>query len=176
MIAAPASANRQTAGAPASQAPEGGARESFRERLYRQPGEELVPARIARREQQAAEAARVVEPQAASRVEHEVEVIVRERRRSGVEDAQAAGHPEMQDQRSGIRPDEQVLGAAAHGTDACAGEPRRQRPRDAPAQAPFPHLERADPPADEPGLDAPARRLYLRQLRHPMRPGLRTGF
>jgi hypothetical protein len=42
-----------------------------------------------------------------------------------------------------------------------AGELRRQAPRHAPAQARLAHHEPLDAPADEPGLDAPARRFYL---------------
>ena len=45
----------------------------------------------------------------------------------------------------------------------------------APAQAPLAHEQPFDAPADEPGLDAPARRFYLRQFRHPCRPGFRTA-
>ena len=120
-----------------------------------------MPRGLAGREQEAAETARVVEPQAAPGIEHEVEVVVHERRLGGVEDAKAPRHAEVQDQRARVGLDEEVLRAPADGADARACELRRQRPRHAPAQAPLAHPERVDPPADEPGLDAPARRFYL---------------
>ena len=84
-----------------------------------------------------------------------------ERRRGRVEDAKASRHAEMQDERAGVGFDQQVLRAPADGADARAGKFRRERPRHAPAQAPLAYLERVDAPADEPGLDAPARRFYL---------------
>ena len=70
--------------APCVRVARAGRREFLRERLDCQSREQLVPRRLGGREQQAAEATRIVEPQASSGIEHEVDVIVRERRRARV--------------------------------------------------------------------------------------------
>ena len=101
----------------------------------------LMPRGLAGREQQAAEPARVVEAQAAPGVEHEVDVVVRERRRRRVEDAKAPRHAEMQDQRAGV-------GRRPAGTSRAGRRARMRAPaslagsaaRHAPAQAPLAHL------------------------------------
>jgi hypothetical protein len=135
--------------------------EFLRERLGCEAREQPVARGLASREQDAAEPARVVEPEATPGVEHEIEVVVHERRRGRVEDAEASRHAEVQDQGAGVGFDQQVLRAPADAADARSREFRRERPRHAPAQAPLAYLERVDAPADEPGLDAPARRFYL---------------
>ena len=146
---------------PRARPPERVCREFLRQRLDRESREQLVPRGLAGREQQAAESARIVEPQASPGIEHEVDVIVRERGRAGVEDAQAPRHAEMENQRARVGRDQQVLRAPADGVDPRSADFRGKAPRHAPAQAPFAHEEALDAPADEPGLDAPARRFYL---------------
>src|SRR5690606_4880643 len=74
--------------------------ELIRERFRRERREERMLERILARPKQAAEAARVVEAQAHGVVEHEVDVIVSERRGVARHEPQTAGHAEVQDERA----------------------------------------------------------------------------
>ena len=72
-----------------------------------------------------AEAARIVEPQCAAGVEHEVEMIMREARRVRRQHAQAARHTKVQQQRSGLELEQQVLGSPLRVQNALPSHPRR---------------------------------------------------
>ena len=88
--------------------------------------EQRVLARIVGGVQEAAEAARVVEAQRQPGIEQQVEVIVLQARRGARHGAQVARHPQVQQQRSALEPEQQVLGAAADLLDAAPGQLARQ--------------------------------------------------
>ncbi len=81
------------------------------QRLGRQMRQERVLVRALGGVVQAAESTRIVEAQRYAGVEQHVEVIVRDARRLGRKHAQAARHAEMQQQRSGVELEEDVLRA-----------------------------------------------------------------
>ena len=111
------------------------------ERLGREAAQQRVRRGIVGREQQAAEAARIVEAQRVSGIEFDVDVIVRNARRRDRQHAQAARHPEMQDQRAGIGLEQQVFRAASCAPDRAAGHRLDARDVHGPAQAPVVHAQ-----------------------------------
>ena len=82
--------------------------------------------RIAGGEQQAAEAARIVEAQRLAGIEFDVDVIVRDARRRRGQHAQRARHAEMQDQRAGVGFEQQVLGASSGAANGAARDRSRR--------------------------------------------------
>ena len=84
--------------------------------------------------QQAAEAARIVEAHAQTRVEHDVDVIVQRRCSRARQQPQAARHSKVQDHRAALEIEQQVLRAASQLAQALAGGLFRQFARHAPAQ------------------------------------------
>src|SRR5690606_18154744 len=80
----------------------------------------------------------------------------------------AAGHPEMHEQRPGIRAEQQVLRAARDRVDALTGEDGGQLRRNRPAQARLADLERLDAAADDERRKTAAGRFDFGELRHRM--------
>ena len=79
-----------------------------------------------RRQHEAAETARIVEPKRAAAVEVHVDVIVRAGRQRRRQVAQAARHAEMHEQRAGVGAEQQVFGAPLEAADARVRERARQ--------------------------------------------------
>src|SRR5579864_4675094 len=129
---------------PAADAPQVVGVEGARERLGGEPGEQRMARRIAGGVDEAAEAARIVEAQRQSRVEHQVEVVVGQARGVGRHGAQVAGHAEVHQQRPRLELQQQVLGAPPDARDALPGDPGRQGTRHRPAQARLVDGERGD--------------------------------
>ncbi len=102
--------------------------ERGRERLGREVGEQRMLVRVSGGVQEAAEAARVVETQRFARIEHQVEMVMRAARLPARHHAYVARHSQVQQQRTGLKPQQQVLGASSGAQDALSGELPRQRP------------------------------------------------
>jgi len=99
-------------------------------------------------------------------VEDEVRVIVRASRRRRGEDAQAAGHAEMHEQRPVADREQQIFAAPIDALDGATLQQPCESARNRPAQAAVVHPQRSDAPADHARRDAAACRLDLGQLGH----------
>ena len=117
----------------------------------------------------AAEAARVVEADAAPRVEHDLDVIVGQALGVGLEHAQVPRHAEVHEQGPRVGLDQEVLGPAPDRADAPAGQLSLEGRRQPPAQAPLGNPDRDNPPAPQDGLKAAARRFDFGEFRHFLR-------
>jgi hypothetical protein len=93
-------------------------------------------------------------------------VIVREHRGRGFQHAQAARHPEVQDQAAGFELDQQVLGPPANLDDALSREQRRQPCVHGPAQTRLAQDQRGHASAAHGAANAAARGLDLGKFRH----------
>ncbi len=89
--------------------------------------------------QQSAEAAAVVEAQALTTGQHQIDVIVFLKRSVCGQDAQPARHTEVDDRGAGIGAQQQVLGAPVHLLDDLTREGRLEFLRHRPAQPGLPH-------------------------------------
>src|SRR5881394_1338990 len=140
-------------------------REIGGQRLRTERLQERVRIRPAR-EQPAAEAARVVEAQAAAAREHQVDMVVGPVRGRIAKKLKAARHPEVHEQRASLRAEQEVLAAPLERIDPLSRELAREALRDGPAQARLPHLDGSDRAADHVRRQAAARRFDLGELRH----------
>ena len=141
-------------------------RKAILERLRPERLQQRVLVRVTGDPQQATEAARVVEAQAAAAVEHEVVVIVREQRCVAPQYAQAPRHPEVGDERALLEFDQQVLRAPAHVAHPLARQDLHEGRLDGPAQARLAQHQGGDAPAAQGTADAAAGGLDFRQLGH----------
>ncbi len=69
--------------------------------------------RVLARPQEAAETARVIEAQAQSGIEHDVDVVVRRRRDRALHQSQTSRHAQVQDHRAVLEIEQQVFRAPA---------------------------------------------------------------
>ncbi|EXF43084.1 hypothetical protein BAY1663_04502 [Pseudomonas sp. BAY1663] len=106
--------------------------------------------------QQRAEAAWIGIAQRLAGFEQQVDVLVLGRRQTGINQAQAAGHPQMDDQRAGLEADQQVLGAPLNRLDTLTGQAHVQILGNRPAQAPVAHDHPVDALAEEMRRDTAA--------------------
>src|ERR1700723_3742848 len=114
---------------------------------------------------QTAEASRGVESQNSSAVQHQIPVIVRLGQRAAADQAQAAGHPEMQDQGAALQTNENVFGASIDAQDFLIAHGRFEIGRDRPTQAPISDDHIEDAMADERWRNAASRGFYFGKLR-----------
>ncbi len=149
----------------AARAPQVVRREIGGKRLRAELPEQRVLRRFAR-EHPAAEPARIVEAQQAAAREAHVDVVVQAVGGRLAQVAQAARHAEMHEQRAGLRAEQEILAAPLERVDSLAGQLRRERLRNRPAQPRLAHLDRGDRAADDVGGQAAPRRLYLGKLGH----------
>src|SRR5690606_8864246 len=142
------------------------------ERVRQRLGTEVCEQRMTLwlvREVHDAESPRFEVTQARAVGEADIEMVVLpRRRRARLVEAQAAGHPEMHEQRPGIRAEQQVLRAARDRVDALTGEDGGQLRRNRPAQARLADLERLDAAADDERRKTAAGRFDFGELRHRM--------
>src|SRR5690606_4652607 len=116
---------------------------------------------VARGPGPAAEAARVGEADYGAARDHEVDVVVRERRLAARHDAQTAGHAEVHERGAARGVQQQILAAPLDAIDGRAGEALRERAGHRPAQPALAHDHALDAVPGEYGLDAAARGLDL---------------
>ena len=127
-----------------------------------------------RREHEAAEAARIVEPQRAAVGEQHVDVIVQAALEGGRQIAQAARHAEMHEQRAGVRAEQQVLAAPLEPIDARTFQRARQALRNGPPKPRLANLDAGNRAANHVRRKPAARGFDFGQLRH--RASLRRAF
>jgi hypothetical protein len=89
---------------------------------------------IAAMPQHRTEAARVAQPHQRAVSQRQIEVVVLFRRRAARQDAQAAGHAEMQDQCAAIEDNQQIFAAPLQRADSLPAHQFGQVFRDRPAQ------------------------------------------
>ena len=114
----------------------------------------------------AAEAAGIVEADAAPRIEQDLDVVVRQARGIGLKHPQVPRHAEVDEQRASVGAHEQVLGAAPDGMHPPAGELRLERGREAPPEPSFVDAHGDDPPAPQDGLKAATGGFDFGEFRH----------
>lgn len=143
------------------------------QRLAAEPGQQGVRLGRRRQPQNRTETPRIAQAQGVL-AQHQIEMVMPLGRQVGGHHPQAARHAEMQHQRAGLAIDEDVLRpppyAGDPASDQHAGQPLGHRI----AQARLAHPHRINTRPSQPGLDAPARDLHLRQLRHDTFPSLRN--
>ena len=144
--------------------------ERVAERFGTEVAQQLVRA-AGRLPEPATEAARVVEAQQASRIEHEVDVVVRAQRDVGREHAQRPGHAEVHDHGARLGVQQQVLRAALDRRDALAAQVGGERFRHGPAQCALAHDELAHDASRHVRRDAAARGFDFGQLGHAVQRG-----
>ena len=132
--------------------------------LGRQFPQQRMLRRILFRPMQTAETPRVVKSQDPAAVQNQIPVIMLFRRRVAADQAQAAGHPEMQDHGAGLQTDEQVLRAPIDAADDLIAHRRFEFCGNRPAQAPVAHDHVDDAMAYQSGRNAASRGLYFRKL------------
>ncbi|MNE80371.1 hypothetical protein D3C80_1769340 [compost metagenome] len=106
--------------------------------------------------EQRAEAPRVGVAQRQSGLQFDIHMLVLGRRQAALDQAQAAGHAEMADQRAGFGTQQQVLGAPFDLEDQLPGQAHIEVLGNRPAQPPLAHDHAADALAFEIGRDAAA--------------------
>jgi len=116
--------------------------------------------------EQAAEAARITETQAPAIVQHDIDVVVRARRRIAIQHAQAAGHAQMQQRAATVDVQQQVLRAPANVGDAGAVQTSRHGIRNRPAQIMPAQHHLAHRPPQQMRRNAAPGGFYLGKLRH----------
>jgi hypothetical protein len=151
--------------APARDLPQVFAVEFVFEWFGRQAFQQRMRRRILR-EQQAAEAPRIVEAQRLSGVELDVHVIVRDARRRGRQHPQTARHAEVQDHRARVRLQQQVLGPAASAANRAANERGARLDVHRPSQSWLVDDEAIDAASHDMGFDAAAGGLDFGKFRH----------
>ena len=127
-----------------------------------------MPCRVPGRPQDGAEPARVVQTQSGVIREPELDVIVLAARGIRVDDAQAARHAEVHDQRAVLKPDQDVLGASFYMLDPLSLQVLERRY--GPAQAVLVDDRLGDASPDDMRLYAAAGGFDLGQFRHAQGP------
>ncbi len=119
-----------------------------------------------------AEPAGVVQPQFLSAVDFQDKVVVFPEVRAARADAQAAGHAEVQDERTRVACQHEVFRPPPH-VAHCLAADFVDLAADRPAHAGVPHLDGADAAASEVGRDSPAGGFDFWKLGHaPLLPAL----
>jgi len=121
---------------------------------------------IAAMPQHRAETARVAQAHQHAVVQRQIEVVVFFRRRARGQEAQAAGHAKVQDQRAMLELHQQILAAPPERTDDSSAQQPGQVFRDRPAQPGMAHDRIRDSQPDEMRGQATPRDFYFGQLRH----------
>ena len=132
----------------------------FQQRLFRW---------IILRDVQAAETPVVVKSQNQAAVQNEIPVNMRFLRRAAAYQAQAAGHPEMQDHGAGLQTDQQVLRAPIDTAHDLMTHSGFESVRDRPTQATIANDHIDDAMIHESRRNAASRRFYFRKLRQQLR-------
>ncbi len=103
-----------------------------------------------------AEAPRIGVAQRLAGLQQDIDVLVLGRRQCRVNQTQASGHAQMNDQRASLGLDQQVFGTTLDGLDPLAGQTHIEVFRDRPAQPPVTHQHAADTLTDKVWLDTTA--------------------
>ena len=98
--------------------------------------------------------------------EAQIDMIVGGRNFTGFDPAQAARHPEMDDERAPVGTEEKVLGPTIDAIDRGAGQAADEPPRDRPSQPSLAHLDTSDPGSFHPRAKAPASGFDFWKFRH----------
>ena len=93
-------------------------------------------------------------------------MVVRDMRCVAGQHPQAAGHPQVQQQRAGLELEQEIFGTPPGMQDPMAGDSLREVILHAPAQSGLVHIERHDASADCVRLDASSCGLYFGKLGH----------
>jgi hypothetical protein len=145
--------------------------ECIRERLGPERRDEPMGVPIACLEVDAAEAARVDVPEHATVVEDEVDVRVRSRRRAVRDDTKAAGHAEMNEDRTVVYDQSEIFCASRDVRDPRTSQTFRQA--NWPTQSLVANDPAGNPASDQVRLDAAPGGFDFGKLRHET--GARAG-
>ena len=119
-----------------------------------------------RHPQHRAEAPGIVVAERSAVIENNVDVVVRASRWGVLERPQATGHAEVDQQRFGAQPEEQVLASAVDTVDPTPAQTRSEIGRNRPAEPPVVYMQRRDMSTGDEGRNATACRFDFGKFGH----------